>query len=444
MGGLGAQRFRAEGRSEPQRLADLLQRISSELIRSPHFRLPDAIARALAGLGEALDAERALVVPRSAGRVVQHHSWERGRPNGASRPAVNDGVDSIVATLELERTVACGSRKHFPLPRGARSDLPHALASGIFAPVRSNGQVDGVLAVFARTSRSWAADCVEAAERVAAMLSAGLHRMATQSTLTHEQEARVLAEAETRRLRDQLAHAGRVSMLGELAASLAHELNQPLTAIYTNAQAAHRFLDRSRPDLSEALNALHDLGQDCRRAGDVLGRLRQMFRRHETERVPLGAGVLVEHVLMLLHEDAVARGVEIKLDVEPDLPLVRGDRVQLEQVLMNLLVNAFEAVAGIPSGPKQVTVRAYARDGFVEVAVLDSGKGIARNALERIFEPFFTRKPNGMGMGLAICRTIVEAHGGRISADNRSERGAVFELSLPALPAADQSEGVES
>jgi len=268
--------------------------------------------------------------------------------------------------------------------------------------------------------------------------------MAAQSSIGKEQAKRVHAEAETRKLRDQLAHAGRVSMLGELAASLAHELNQPLTAIYTNAQAAQRLLDRSRPDLSEALNALHDLGQDCRRAGDVLGRLRQMFRRHETERVPLGVGVLVQHVLMLLHEDAVARGVEIALDVEPDLPLVRGDRVQLEQVLMNLLVNAFEAVSGIPSGPKLVTVRTYARDGFVEVAVLDTGKGIARNELERIFEPFFTRKPNGMGMGLAICRTIVEAHGGRISADNRSERGAVFELSLPALPAADQSEGVVS
>ncbi|HZX67141.1 MAG TPA: ATP-binding protein, partial [Myxococcales bacterium] len=412
-----------------------------DLIRSAQGELARAIDGALAEMGQALSADRALIATRDANGNVVRYAWKRNGTNGRRSTSDGDPLDLVLGGLQLEDTLVCDNRKRLPVAlRGAKQ---LKISSAILVPL-NGGKTEGVLALAAKSPRSWRPDAVAATERLADLLSAGLERMATQSSLGKEQAKRVHAEAETLKLRDQLAHAGRVSMLGELAASLAHELNQPLTAIYTNAQAAQRFLDRSRPDLSEALNALHDLGQDCRRAGDVLGRLRQMFRRHETERVPLGAGVLVEHVLMLLHEDAVARGVEIKLDVEPDLPLVRGDRVQLEQVLMNLLVNAFEAVAGIPSGPKQVTVRAYARDGFVEVAVLDSGKGIARNELERIFEPFFTRKPNGMGMGLAICRTIVEAHGGRISADNRSERGAVFELSLPALPAADQSEGVES
>ncbi|MFL5360723.1 MAG: sensor histidine kinase [Myxococcales bacterium] len=428
-------------RSESSRLFALLQRISSELIRSAHGELARAIDGALAEMGQALSADRALIATRDANGNVVQYAWHRNGTNGRRSTSDGDPLDLALGGLQLEDTLVCDNRKRLPVTLRAAKQLK--ISSAIVVPL-NGGKTEGVLALAAKSPRSWRPDAVAATERLADLLSAGLERMATQSSLGKEQAKRVHAEAETLKLRDQLAHAGRVSMLGELAASLAHELNQPLTAIYTNAQAAQRFLDRSRPDLSEALNALHDLGQDCRRAGDVLGRLRQMFRRHETERVPLGAGVLVEHVLMLLHEDAVARGVEIKLDVEPDLPLVRGDRVQLEQVLMNLLVNAFEAVAGIPSGPKQVTVRAYARDGFVEVAVLDSGKGIARNELERIFEPFFTRKPNGMGMGLAICRTIVEAHGGRISADNRSERGAVFELSLPALPAADQSEGVES
>ncbi|MFL5275016.1 MAG: sensor histidine kinase [Myxococcales bacterium] len=428
-------------RSESSRLFALLQRISSELIRSAQGELARAIDGALADMGQALSADRALIATRDANGNVVQYAWHRNGTNGRRSTSDGDPLDLALGGLQLEDTLVCDSRKRLPVTLRAAKQLK--ISSAIVVPL-NGGKTEGVLALAAKSPRSWRPDAVAATERLAELLSAGLERMATQSSLGKEQAKRVHAEAETLKLRDQLAHAGRVSMLGELAASLAHELNQPLTAIYTNAQAAQRFLDRSRPDLSEALNALHDLGQDCRRAGDVLGRLRQMFRRHETERVPLGAGVLVEHVLMLLHEDAVARGVEIKLDVEPDLPLVRGDRVQLEQVLMNLLVNAFEAVAGIPSGPKQVTVRAYARDGFVEVAVLDSGKGIARNELERIFEPFFTRKPNGMGMGLAICRTIVEAHGGRISADNRSERGAVFELSLPALPAADQSEGVES
>ncbi|MFL5246330.1 MAG: sensor histidine kinase [Myxococcales bacterium] len=428
-------------RSESSRLFALLQRISSELIRSAQGELARAIDSAIADMGQALSADRALIATRDANGNVVQYAWHRNGTNGRRSTSDGDPLDLALGGLQLEDTLVCDNRKRLPVTLRAPKQLK--ISSAIVVPL-NGGKTEGVLALAAKSPRSWRPDAVAATERLADLLSAGLERMATQSSLGKEQAKRVHAEAETLKLRDQLAHAGRVSMLGELAASLAHELNQPLTAIYTNAQAAQRFLDRSRPDLSEALNALHDLGQDCRRAGDVLGRLRQMFRRHETERVPLGAGVLVEHVLMLLHEDAVARGVEIKLDVEPDLPLVRGDRVQLEQVLMNLLVNAFEAVAGIPSGPKQVTVRAYARDGFVEVAVLDSGKGIARNELERIFEPFFTRKPNGMGMGLAICRTIVEAHGGRISADNRSERGAVFELSLPALPAADQSEGVES
>jgi len=291
-----------------------------------------------------------------------------------------------------------------------------------------------MLAVIARAPRPWSGDAVEATERFAEMVAAALDRIASQSAVTREQEGRRSAEAETRLLRERLAHAGRVSMLGELAASLAHELNQPLTAIYTNGQAAERFLDRKRPALDEALCALHDLGQDCRRAGEVLGRLRQMFRRHETERVPLAVGPLIEHVLRLLYEDAVGRGVNVVVDVPRDLPLVIGDCVQLEQVVMNLLVNAFDAVMGV-DGPREATLRATAADGFVALSILDTGPGISPDDLDRIFEPFFTSKPNGMGMGLSICRTIIEAHGGRIGARNGGDRGSVFELSLPAVNA---------
>jgi len=437
MGGIGVHGIRAERRSEPSRLADLLQRISSALIRAPHERLPGAIESALSGLGDALGADLALVVTRGGSRIAQQHFWERSHQNGVSRPLASDPLPAILAELHPGKTLVCSNRKQFP---GAAAELPAQLASGIFVPLHDDADVDGNLAVLALAPRSWSAEAIDAAERVADMLSAGLDRMATRSTLTKEQDARLHAEAETRTLRDQLAHSGRVSMLGELAASLAHELNQPLTAIYTNAQAAHRFLDRKRPALDEARGALHDLGQDCRRAGDVLGRIRQMFRRHETERVPLSVGALIEHMLRLLHEDAVSRGVTVVLDVAPGLPPVNGDRVQLEQVVMNLLVNAFDAVTAV-DGPREVKVRARARGELVDVAVLDTGKGIARGDLERVFEPFFTRKPNGMGMGLAISRTIVEAHGGRIAARHRAERGTMFELSLPAAPAAVSTKG---
>ena len=429
MGGVGAHGSRAERRRTSPRIGDLLQRTCSALIRSPHQGLESAIDSAVAGLGKALAADRAAIVTRNSGRLPKHHSWERRRQNGAAVPVTNDPLLSMLATLDLGRTLVCTSRKQLPVPPNVGSGV----GSGIFVPLQSNGKLDGVLAVIARTPRSWSAEAIEATEWLAEMLSAGLDRMATRSSETREQEGRLHLEGETRRLRDQLAHAGRVSMLGELAASLAHELNQPLTAIYTNAQAAHRFLDRKRPALGAARSALHDLGQDCRRAGDVLGRLRQMFRRHETERLPLAVGPLIEHVLRLLHEDAVTRGVSVTFYVEPRLPMVKGDRVQLEQVLMNLLVNAFDALTGI-DGPRDVKVRASTRDGTIEMSVLDNGKGIPLGDLERVFEPFFTRKPNGMGMGLAICRTIVEAHGGRISARSRPERGSIFEISLPTMP----------
>jgi len=407
-------------------LAALLQFISSELIRCPHHDLGNAIETALASLGEALAADQTLVTTRHPTGAFELHVWERHGRNGRARRGPVNGWDSSLGTLELQHTLVCTNRKQLPA-----SALPARTSAAILVPLHDGAKPGGLLAVTVRTPRAWAPQAVEATERLAEMLAAGLHRLASPSSVALEQEKRLHAEAETRRLRDQLAHAGRVSMLGELAASLAHELNQPLTAIYTNAQAAHRFLDRKRPALGEARGALHDLGQDCRRAGDVLGRLRQMFRRHETERVPLAVGPLIEHVLKLLHEDAVARGVDVVVEIRRDLPPVNGDRIQLEQVLMNLLINAFDAVSGQP-GPRQVMLRALARNGAVEMAVLDNGKGIARGELERIFEPFFTRKPNGMGMGLAICRSIVEAHGGRISARDRTERGAAFELNLPA------------
>ena len=433
MGGIRSNRSWAQREPEPAALADLLQRISCDLIRASHDDLAGAIETSLAGMGAALEADRAVLAPRPSNGLGGQYVWEARRMNGRGRWVLADPLAALLDRLELDRTVVCGSRKQ--LPSAVLSSFRAQMSSAILVPLPNGGKPGGALAMTAQAPRSWTPEAVEATERFAGMMAAGLERMATLSSLFKEQEKRLRAEAETRRLREQLAHAGRVTMLGELSASLAHELNQPLTAIYTNAQAAQRFLQRKPPEVGEATAALVDLGQDCRRGADILGRMRQMFRRHETERVPLAVGPLIEHVLRLLHEDAVARDVNLAVDVKPGLPLVNGDRVQLEQVVMNLLVNAFDAVTGL-TGPREVTVRATPRGKCVDVAVLDTGKGMPRRELERVFEPFFTRKPNGMGMGLAICRTIVEAHGGRISARNRSDHGAVFELSLPALPEA--------
>ncbi len=360
--GVGALRSQTARRREAATLATLLLRISAALIRTPRHRLGGAIDGAIAEVGDALGADRALVARREQDGIVQHHVWERGRQNGSARPVPSELLPSILGRLEGGHTLVWEGRDEFPLAARLLEGLTEQLASWIVIPLQVGGTRGGMLAVISRAPRPWSADAVEATERLAEMVAAALDRIANQSAVTREQEGRRSAEAASRLLRgERLAHAGRVSMLGELAASLAHELNQPLTAIYTNVQAAERFLDRKRPALDDALSALHDLGQDCRRAGEVLGRLRQMFRRHQTERVPLAVGPLIEHVLRLLYEDAVSRGVDVVLDVPRDLPLVTGDCVQLEQVVMNLLVNAFDAVMGV-DGPREVTLRATATD----------------------------------------------------------------------------------
>src|SRR4051812_38708643 len=436
----GATRQRAQIRPGPGRLEELLHQASCGLIQSPHHGLITAMENTLAGVGVALEADRVIAATREAGIVTEHYFWERRARNGNLRRAADDSLDPLLGQIEIERTLTFSDRKEFMRATHGELRLPARVASGILVPFPIRGRTTGVLAVTSNAPREWDRDAVRTAGRLADLLSAGLDRLASLSSLAREQDKRLKAEAEMRRLREQLAHAGRVSMLGELAASLAHELNQPLTAIYTNAQAANRFLDRRTPALGEARRSLHDLGQDCRRAGDVLGRLRQMFRRHETERVPQAVGPLIERVLKLLHEDAVTRDVNLVIDIGNDLPMVNGDRVQLEQVVMNLVVNAFDAVTG-SNGPREVTVRATRAAGSVSIAVIDTGNGIARSDLPQIFEPFFTRKPNGMGIGLAICRTIVEAHGGRISARNGSEHGSIFELSLSAIPPARANQG---
>ncbi len=410
-------------------LSARLERISLDLIRAHHYSLGTVIAGALDSLGEALAVDQALIATGDETGPLRHHLWERSRVNGSAQGEGADALSSSLWRMRSRRTLVCSDRGR--LPASSRHKLPAGLSSAIVVPLHGRA-TRGMVAIAARTARSWAAEEVAAVESLAAMVAAALDRVASVASLDVEKDRRLRAEAETRRLRDQLAHAGRISMLGELAASLAHELKQPLSAIYMNAQAAERFLDRKPPELENVSGALRDLNQDCRRAADVIGRVREMFRPHETEGVEVSVGLLIEHVLRLLHEDAVTRDVNVAIDVRPDLPPIRGDRVQLEQVVMNLLVNAFDAVTGLADA-RDVTVRASRRRGFVEVAVLDTGRGIATGDLGRVFEPLFTRKPQGMGMGLAICRTIVEAHGGTISASNRAEGGSMFAVRLPAL-----------
>jgi signal transduction histidine kinase len=238
---------------------------------------------------------------------------------------------------------------------------------------------------------------------------------------------------ETQELRRELAHVSRVSVLGQLASSLAHELSQPLGAILRNSEAAELLLGESRPDLEELKAIVADIHRDDRRAGEVIHRLRALLKRRQMDAQPVAIETLVNDVASLVRADALTRHVALEWFVERGLPPVTGDRVHLSQVLINLIINAMDAVMDRAISERQVAVGARrGPDGSIVLSVQDNGPGISPEDLPRIFEPFFTTKESGMGMGLSVCRTIVSAHGGTLSAENVAGGGARFEMRLPA------------
>jgi signal transduction histidine kinase len=244
--------------------------------------------------------------------------------------------------------------------------------------------------------------------------------------------SRKQGELETQRLRQELTHIGRVSAMGELTASLAHELNQPLTAILSNAQAAQHLLAADVIDLEEIREILSDIVEDDKRAAAVIRRLRSLLKKGDLEFVPLDVNDIVGEVAWLVKNDALIRNVSMSLELAPDLPSVLGDRVQLQQVVLNLVLNGLDALRPPWAGARTLVIRT-ARDGAaaVTVAVQDSGTGIDAKDTDRIFQPLYTTKAEGLGMGLAIARTIVDAHDGRLVAANNDHGGATVRFTLP-------------
>jgi PAS domain S-box-containing protein len=231
------------------------------------------------------------------------------------------------------------------------------------------------------------------------------------------------------RQRDEIAHLSRVAALGELSGSLAHEINQPLMGILSNAQAAQRFLARDDVNLDEVREILADIVEDDKRAGEVIRRLRALLKKGDLQKKPLDINSVVDDVVRLTRNDLMNREVVASTELTPNLPPVFGDPIQLQQVLLNLVLNACEAMEALP-GPRQVRLRTCRTEGGVEILVSDCGGGIPPGDLERIFEPFVTTKEHGTGLGLSICRTIIGAHGGRLWAENIGE-GATFRCMLP-------------
>jgi len=424
-GALDNERRRAErALSERLQFEEVLSRMSAEFVGLPCDEMPRAFALWLERLAGFFGLRDVLLALYDDSQQVALAHWGTFHADPHTRLSLRKEFPWAVERVKTEGAIALHVSED--MPAGAEQDREalgrHGLASAVFVPLKSGGQMGGLIVIMTPTPRpEWAEPLLGKLRIAADVLANAL--------------ARMRAEAALRESRDELSHLTRVSAMGELAASLAHDLNQPLTGILSNAQAARHFLDanerRRRVDLQEIVR---DIVEDAKRARDVVGRMRDLLRKGATERAPVDLNELVTLVAKIVTSDSIIRQVSLELDLSPHSPHVEGDRVQLQQVVLNLTLNALEAASTSDHYPRTVLVKTEANDRYpIHLFVRDTGPGLIAGSEHQVFEPFFTTKKSGMGMGLAIARSIVEAHGGSIWAAAGRDRGAEFHLTLPPI-----------
>jgi signal transduction histidine kinase len=303
-------------------------------------------------------------------------------------------------------------------PRG-----PIAEREGLHAafgfPILLGGEVLGVIEFFSREIRQPDQEL--------------LNMLATIGSQIGQFIERTRAEEAFRKVQMQLAHANRVATMGQLSASIAHEVNQPITAAVTYASAARRWLSAEPPNFREVDNALSHILAEGNRAGEVVGRIRALIKKVPARKDAVAINDAILEVVALTRVEAAHNSVSVRTQLAEGLPRVQGDRVQLQQVLLNLIINAIEAMRDVGEAERELRISTSSEPDGVAVEIRDSGPGFTPEALKRVFEAFYTTKPSGLGLGLSICRSIIEAHGGRLWASANLPRGASFQFALPVI-----------
>ncbi|MGE5802662.1 MAG: sensor histidine kinase [Gemmatimonadota bacterium] len=435
------QRRRAAERALHQRLEfeTLVSELSSSLTMLRAGDRPTVVLRWLRRLADCLEIDRASLLPAPNG-------------NGKTAAPLLSPETTIRATVfpRVAESLARSERVRFEslerLPPALAGDRQALHSNGIEAvlaiPLQLNGAVVGGLALVSRGPRAWPEPLVARLEFVGALLARVMVRQESQDDEAEEaaQEGNGKTapppgpESGRPPFQPDLARFARVRTLGGFALSLAHELNQPLSAILSNAQAARRFLAFPDPPIDEVRAIIDDIDADDRRAGELIHGMRALLNHHDVEMARIDLNDVIRDVARLVHGDCLLRRVALVLDLEAPLPPVRCDRVQIQQVLLNLIVNGFEAMQDTVAVERRMIIRSRSDDGRCVISVRDAGSGVPPASFDRLFDQFFSTKAEGLGMGLSIARSIIGSHGGRIWATNNTDLGATFHLALPFAP----------
>ena len=432
-----AQRRRAQrDLAERLRFETLLAEVSAEFVAAPSTAVDERITRILQRAAETLDLDRAALAEQTEGGRAMRvtHSWTRPGFKPVPRLIEGEALPWVATRLARGETVNIPRLDALPEEGGDRRNLADRGIRALAAvPLVVNGAVVGALGFTRlRGERAWSAELMARLQLLADVFANAQARRRAERAVQESEARRRHAEEEAQRQREELAHALRVATLGELTASIAHEINQPLTAIVTNADAVRRLLALEQANHGEIGDALTDIADDAKRASQTIHRLRALLRKEQGERVKVDLPALIDDVLRLLQSDLQGKDIAVSFTPPGPLPPVLGDPIQLRQVVLNLVVNAAEAIALAEDGPREILIEAgQPAAGRIAVAIRDSGIGVKEAELERIFETFVTSKPQGLGMGLAISRSIVEAHGGRIWATRNDARGLTLHVELP-------------